>query len=107
MSNYSVKITKCGKCQFSYDHLPAKLSGCEEVGTRRDLGRGWDPSFAWPGPDSGEGQDPAGVRPSPQKGRGARSRVGRGSQPAVDTRMTDKQTNRQADRQTTQRERER
>lgn len=31
MSNYSVKLTKCGKCQFSLAHLPS--GGGEYVGT--------------------------------------------------------------------------
>ena len=28
MSNYSVKLTKCGKCQFSSAHLPSRVAVC-------------------------------------------------------------------------------
>lgn len=103
MSNYSVKITKCGKCQFSYDHLPAKLSGCEEFGTG-GLGKGWDPSLGWPGLACGEGQGPAGVQPSPERLRGSQPDVDTGRR-QIDDRQTDKQTDRQADNRERERER--
>lgn len=31
MSNYSVKLTKCGKCQFSLAHLPSGGGGAVRV----------------------------------------------------------------------------
>lgn len=104
MSNYSVKITKCGKCQFSYDHLPAKLSGCEEVGAGRVSERDGtlpSPGLAWP-PEKGRillGSIPPRRGGEPGAGGG-----GGVSQPAVDVgrRQID---DRQTDRQTTERER--
>lgn len=40
MSNYSVKLTKCGKCQFSSAHLPRGCGGRRPCGDLRGPARG-------------------------------------------------------------------
>lgn len=60
MSNYSVKLTKCGKCQFSLAHLPS--GGGERVADLcADLRA--DPTGTWPpgaGAGPAQGQRPLG-----------------------------------------------
>lgn len=40
MSNYSVKLTKCGKCQFSLAHLPGEGGGVCAVPALQPAGAG-------------------------------------------------------------------
>ena len=58
MSNYSVKLTKCGKCQFSLAHLPS--GGGEREADLGAAGPGLGPCGAGhlgpPAPGPGQGQ---------------------------------------------------
>ena len=69
MSNYSVKLTKCGKCQFSLAHLPGEGGGVCTVPALQPAGSGG--RWAWGGRRGAvaTGLDAEGVgrgRPSPR-----------------------------------------